>query len=575
MDDISKQITDTGQVPQIPASALRVPEDQHGSTALPGNMTDMSSDLEKSLSNIFPQVLKAEKQKAENDKQTSLAEAKYLGQQRENLSRIEKDNPINPVDFGKQPKAPEANPLENFGSLASVIGIFASAFTKKPIINALNASAAAMTAQREGDLEKFNEAYKEWQDSMSVAMKRHDIEVETLKEKMELAQTDQPLALAQLKAYGAAHNSEAASVLAQMGDMEEFGKYVNTMQMSREKLIENHQRSDEFLLKKQEALQKQQIFKDSYQENIDNGQSPALAEANALMASQGKKTSTLTGKKALEDIIADPDSSDEEVQLAQARLAKITQSEKQTPVLSDEDYQKYKGLPEVKEASENLHKGMLPAQAMPGLSANNPLRAAAMRLHKEEYPDEDTADTHLGYVEKTSEQRTLGTQVPKIKLASNILENSIPSLIDQAKKLGLSPSMDLNAVVNFARHHMSSKEYNNFSTQLRAVTTDYAQFIGRGRPTVHSDEEALKILSENGGITSLEGFQEAVGTERGNVYKGIDQTKAETGSDKKISKTDDNGLPPEARRQLTEGHYTTFANGQVWGLENGNPVRVK
>ncbi len=34
-------------------------------------------------------------------------------------------------------------------------------------------------------------------------------------------------------------------------------------------------------------------------------------------------------------------------------------------------------------------------------------------------------------------------------------------------------------------------------------------------------------------------------------------------------------LPPAARSQLKEGHNTTFGNGQIWTLKNGQPARIK
>jgi hypothetical protein len=34
-------------------------------------------------------------------------------------------------------------------------------------------------------------------------------------------------------------------------------------------------------------------------------------------------------------------------------------------------------------------------------------------------------------------------------------------------------------------------------------------------------------------------------------------------------------LPPAARAQLQEGHETTFGNGQVWTLQNGQPKRIR
>lgn len=46
-------------------------------------------------------------------------------------------------------------------------------------------------------------------------------------------------------------------------------------------------------------------------------------------------------------------------------------------------------------------------------------------------------------------------------------------------------------------------------------------------------------------------------------------------SDLHKSSTGGGNLPTEARSKLQEGHNTTFGNGQVWTLKNGEPVQVK
>lgn len=124
-----------------------------------------------------------------------------------------------------------------------------------------------------------------------------------------------------------------------------------------------------------------------------------------------------------------------------------------------------------------------------------------------------------------SAQRTVGTQAGKIELASNMLETSLPSMIEAAKKVGLTKSTDLNEIYNAVKAHLSDSDFSNFSTQLRAATSDYAQFIGRGRITVHSDQEALRILNDKMGITALQGFEDAVNIERKNVTKAIEMTR--------------------------------------------------
>lgn len=184
----------------------------------------------------------------------------------------------------------------------------------------------------------------------------------------------------------------------------------------------------------------------------------------------------------------------------------------------------------IDEKVEAFHKGLKPADV--GLStraSSNPDLVAVMNRWADKYPNDDVAKAQLGWLEAKTEATKTGSLAGSTNMASNILDSSIPSLITIANKYGNTPSTDLNTVYNTIARHGSSEDLSNFSTQLRAVTTDYSQFIGRGRPTVHSDQEALKILHDDMGIDSLEGFKKAATIERDNVAKGIDITKANLG----------------------------------------------
>lgn len=67
------------------------------------------------------------------------------------------------------------DPIEAFGSIGSVFGILASAFTHAPMENALNASAAAINSIKEGDSKAYDRAYKAWEDNTKQALERHKI----------------------------------------------------------------------------------------------------------------------------------------------------------------------------------------------------------------------------------------------------------------------------------------------------------------------------------------------------------------------------------------------------------------
>src|SRR5262245_51739784 len=67
-------------------------------------------------------------------------------------------------------------PFEAFGSFASVFGIIASAFTRAPMENALNASAAAMTSIHKGDMESYERNFASWKTNMELVQKRFQMQ---------------------------------------------------------------------------------------------------------------------------------------------------------------------------------------------------------------------------------------------------------------------------------------------------------------------------------------------------------------------------------------------------------------
>jgi len=163
--------------------------------------------------------------------------------------------------------------------------------------------------------------------------------------------------------------------------------------------------------------------------------------------------------------------------------------------------------------------------------ANNPNLVAVQNLMAKTHPDFDLAKAQLQFASQkaqtTSSARTFGNQFTRLTFASNMLDKSIPSMLAAGKNLGITPSTDFNALANVLRSHASDPAYANFRTQVRAVASDYAQFIGRGTGTVHSDEEALKILNDAMGQGSLQGFAQGINAERQNAKSAQQQTQSD------------------------------------------------
>jgi len=208
---------------------------------------------------------------------------------------------------------------------------------------------------------------------------------------------------------------------------------------------------------------------------------------------------------------------------------KLQAKQEQEQQAQTQEIEKYKQDPAMATLADAFHSGVPVTTLVKGLGKDAQAKAQAIQdLAAEKYGDFDWAEQHNKYMARGSELRGIGTMSGKIELGGALLDKSIPSMMAAAEKVGLTESTDLNTLYNTAKRHLSDQDFQNFSTQLRATTSDYALFLGRGRQTVHSDQEALRILSENMGITSLKGFRDAVAAERANTKAAIDESLGRT-----------------------------------------------
>lgn len=133
----------------------------------------------------------------------------------------ESANSIPPMwNADKEREAREHGPIEKFASIGSVFGLVASAFTKTPMISAMNASAAAMNAIKDHDEEAYKSAYDAWKENTSLALKRFGMERELFQDTDKLLTTDlEQWKIKQLAIAAQFDNKKAIAMLdAGMGD---------------------------------------------------------------------------------------------------------------------------------------------------------------------------------------------------------------------------------------------------------------------------------------------------------------------------------------------------------------------
>lgn len=126
------------------------------------------------------------------------------------------------------------DPITAFGSFGSVFGIIASAFTRNPMVNALNASAAAMDAIKTGDKESYERAYKAWQDNTKQALDKHKIQHDAYQDATALLSTNMTAANTKLQVLATRFGDQQMLTLLNAG----MNKEVQELLASRQKLAD-------------------------------------------------------------------------------------------------------------------------------------------------------------------------------------------------------------------------------------------------------------------------------------------------------------------------------------------------
>lgn len=119
-----------------------------------------------------------------------------------------------------------SDPLERFGSLASVVGILGSAFTHQPLINSLNASAAAMEATKAGEVESYRQAHEAWKDNAELVIKRQQMMHQHYQDALDLMKTDLVAGDAKMRVLATQFGDKQALFLTENGMNPELMKLI-------------------------------------------------------------------------------------------------------------------------------------------------------------------------------------------------------------------------------------------------------------------------------------------------------------------------------------------------------------
>lgn len=120
------------------------------------------------------------------------------------------------------PEQRNTNPVEAWGSLAMSMAMLGSAFTRRPLLNSLNAAADVMKAYQAKDAAEYRTAFDRWKAESDYSLRLYEYQHESYKDAMDMIATDQKGALALFNAKAAALGDDPMKRLAEGAKLPEI-----------------------------------------------------------------------------------------------------------------------------------------------------------------------------------------------------------------------------------------------------------------------------------------------------------------------------------------------------------------
>lgn len=154
-------------------------------------------------------------------------------------------------DVEKERQKHATNPIESFGSFASVFAIAAAAFTKAPMENALNGAAAAMNAIRAGNEHEYEAAYGVWKENNAIAIKRAEIMHRQYQDAMDMRKVDMTRGDVKLRQLALQFGDKQAITFLEHGMDPQFFELISTRAKVTEGLIKSNGMMQDYSFRQQ------------------------------------------------------------------------------------------------------------------------------------------------------------------------------------------------------------------------------------------------------------------------------------------------------------------------------------
>lgn len=458
------------------------------------------------------------------------------------------------------------DPIQAFGSLASVFGIIASSFTHAPAASALNAATAAMDSVRENDEKGYKRAYDAWKANMDLVQKRFEMEHTMYSEALQLMNSDMTLGRVKLETAATRFGDKQLLAMLDAGLYEPIIKSVE----SRAKLAQELKTLDT-------SMTEEKIRKSFFDQEVARlGPNPPAEKVMSIF-NTAYGTKEPWQQQYMHKVMLESKGNNEKV-LEEATKLRDAQSNFNTMSAENkrsvEERTKYWAGNGVEPSEARLRAIAEVTAATTKSGAHDSMAGFRERIVKkavQEYKDshdgkepdskEMSKIQGMAYKKALTEQQELKLEEKQKNVDSIINQiDRVQQLINESRKRGdwLAPTGATGVGSRFLEWLSGGSEGAAEVQELIRTIQKEVKPIISGTTRINKEERAdMDVIVPGLGIQK----------NPMQVMKGLETLK-------KILKKEDLLVPSELELRANENLSPPPAAGQTWLDENGNPLKI-
>jgi hypothetical protein len=198
-----------------------------GGYDLLGDAQKGMADASKSLADLTRGKI-AKDDAIEKQTQGQMGEDRHIAREYFNREAASLDD-VKPWNTKQEAAKYAYDPIEAFGSVGSLFGILASAFTKAPMQNGLNAASSAMNAIKAGKQDEYKNAFAAWKENNDLVIKRGEMMHRQMQDALELFSKDSQAGEAAMRNAALKFGDQKALVMLDHGMVPELVQYYGSL----------------------------------------------------------------------------------------------------------------------------------------------------------------------------------------------------------------------------------------------------------------------------------------------------------------------------------------------------------